>query len=176
MNVLQAIEARERAATIVGFDEYEIGRDGSVWSLREWRGQRRRQLRPIAGRSGYLKVRLTEPDGRRVNRYVHRLVANAFLGPRPAGAQLRHLNGDKTDNRAANLAWGTALDNAKDRNTHGTTANGERNGQAHLTESSVLWARSAALGGVTQREIAERLGVDQRTISRAIRRETWAHV
>ncbi len=52
---------------------------------------------------------------------VHTLVLMAFAGPRPAdGMVTRHLNGDKLDNRAANLAWGTVQENIHDKFAHGT--------------------------------------------------------
>lgn len=46
-------------------------------------------------------------NGRTVNFRVHRLVADAFLGPRPPGAVIIHTNEDRTDNRAINLEYGT---------------------------------------------------------------------
>lgn len=46
------------------------------------------------------------------NNYVHRLVAEQFLGPKPAWAeQVDHINSDKTDNRAENLRWVTRKEN-----------------------------------------------------------------
>lgn len=54
---------------------------------------------------GYLGVRV----GNR-NRYVHRLVAEAFL---EGEGQVDHLNGDRSDNRLANLEWVTASENSK---------------------------------------------------------------
>jgi hypothetical protein len=50
---------------------------------------------------------------------IHVLVAESFHGPRPAGMEVRHLNGDGHDNRAENLAWGTRRQNAADTVAHG---------------------------------------------------------
>lgn len=36
---------------------------------------------------------------------VHKLVALAFLGPRPNGHEIDHRNGDRLDNRPENLRW-----------------------------------------------------------------------
>lgn len=37
--------------------------------------------------------------------YVHQLVAEAFLGPRPAGHDTDHRDKDRSNNRASNLRW-----------------------------------------------------------------------
>ncbi len=67
---------------------------------------------------GYKKVRI---GGRGHNsRYVHQFVLEAFAGPRPDGMVARHLNGDPTDNRPENLAWGTQSENMADAVRHGT--------------------------------------------------------
>ena len=47
----------------------------------------------------------------------HRLVAAMTYGPIPKGSVVRHLNGDKTDNRPENLAIGTYKENAWDHET-----------------------------------------------------------
>src|SRR5688500_18178567 len=44
---------------------------------------------------------------------VHRLVAAAFIGPRPQVAQINHKNGIKSDNRAENLEYCTGSQNMK---------------------------------------------------------------
>lgn len=72
--------------------------------------------------TGYRQVGV-HLSGRQVTRTVHSLVANAFLGPRPDGEEVRHLNGDQSDNRPANLAWGTPLQNKADQRRHGTHHN-----------------------------------------------------
>jgi hypothetical protein len=49
---------------------------------------------------------------------VHRLVLEAFVGPRPPGHLCRHLNGVPDDNRVENLAWGTPKENGEDAVRH----------------------------------------------------------
>lgn len=64
-------------------------------------------------RSGHIDMSL-KCEGRRVHRYLHRLVAEAFI-PNPHGyPEVRHLNDDPSDNEIDNLAWGTQYDNVQD--------------------------------------------------------------
>ncbi len=51
---------------------------------------------------------------------VCRLVAETFLGPRPEGTQISHLNGNPSDNRPVNLVYETPAENNKRRIAHGT--------------------------------------------------------
>lgn len=50
---------------------------------------------------------------------VARLVCEAFHGPCPQGRECGHLNGNKNDNSAANLAWVTRSENARHTVQHG---------------------------------------------------------
>ena len=77
-------------------------------------GSRGNPLKTRLNHRGYLRV---NPGGQPTQ--VHRLILEAFVGPRPEGMQCRHLNGDKTDNRIANLCWGTAKENADDNRRNG---------------------------------------------------------
>jgi hypothetical protein len=59
---------------------------------------------------GYVQVQLYR-EGKPENRQVHRLVAEAFIGPREAGFEPNHKDGDKTNNAPSNLEWLTRSDN-----------------------------------------------------------------
>lgn len=100
------------------FPGYCITSDGRIWSDLVHRGQAGRWMRPTPSGKGYLAANLRQA-GRPVRRYVHHLVAEAFLGPRPPGLEVRHLNGDMLDNRLANLTYGTSAENKVDTVRHG---------------------------------------------------------
>ena len=104
---------------------YEVLPDGRVFSSWNWRGYGRREMQQTPNADGYPSVRILV-NGSRKRMAVHRLVALHFLPPRPAGAEIRHLDGDKTNNCSWNLAWGTRKDNADDREKHGRTSRGGR--------------------------------------------------
>lgn len=75
--------------------------------------------------------------------YVHELVAKAFLGPRPVGAEVRHLDGNSGDSTALNLGWGTHSENQFDQVEHGTHA---RAGQLRCEHGHLLIEPNLAKG------------------------------
>jgi hypothetical protein len=104
---------------------YEVTRDGRVFSLTNWRGLGRRELVQSPNDDGYPSVRIVV-DGKRKHIAVHVLVALHHLPPRPSpDHEVRHLDGDKSNRCAENLAWGTARENAADRERHGRTSRGQ---------------------------------------------------
>lgn len=132
----------DAAATAVpGFPGYFVTPDGEVFSTAtNWRGYGARSLSQVLDTFGYPYVRMLDASGARRKVRVHRMMARIFIGPRPSlQHQVRHLDGCKQNNAASNLAWGTALENAADRERHGRTARGDRNGMRVAPKKSSFW-------------------------------------
>jgi hypothetical protein len=98
-------------------DGYEVSDYGRV---RSWKWSRPHILSPTTNRFGYHYVRLAPAPMQRKAVFVHGLVAEAFLGPRHEGMQVRHLDGNPTNNHVSNLQWGTQGENNRDQVRHGT--------------------------------------------------------
>jgi hypothetical protein len=72
-------------------------------------------LRQSLTNKGYSRVVLAK-CGSNLAKNVHRLVADAFLGPRPEwSTQVNHKNKSRTDNRSCNLEWSSNSHNGRHR-------------------------------------------------------------
>lgn len=112
------------------FGRYTVHPDGTIESSHGWRGNKDYSVTPIINKDGYLEVRMTE-NGFRRKWKLHNLICEVFHGPRPSKFhQVCHLDGDKLNNSAANLTWGTPKKNAEHRNLHGRTSKGVRHGKS----------------------------------------------
>ena len=98
--------------------EYEVSDDGQVRSLK---GDTPKILKPLLTgfKRRYSYVCLYTNDKQHTVA-IHALVAAAFIGPRPEGMVVRHINGDASNNAATNLAYGTPSENERDKRGHGT--------------------------------------------------------
>ena len=100
-------------------------------------------LKPSLSLSGYLMVKLRH-DGLMERRSVHSLVAEAFLGPRPEGFVVMHLDDVSFHNRVQNLRYGTAAENREmaARSLGSSTAKRSRCAYGHpLVEGNVAGFR-----------------------------------
>lgn len=107
---------------------YEVSDHGRVRSVTrsitqasKWGGEfvrvvTGRLLKPGLASNGYYTVAI----GKGNSRTVHSLVAEAFIGPCPEGAEVLHEDGTRTNNCASNLRYGTRRENILDAVSHGT--------------------------------------------------------
>lgn len=148
-------------------DNYEVSDGGEV-------RRNGRRIKPYP-RDGYHRVCLSN-NGLSKHVPVHRMVAEAFIGPRPDGKHVCHLNGVRTDNRLANLAYKTRVENEADKFVHGTSLHGERNHKAKLKEQDIPTIRLRILSGERFPSIAFDYGVSPHTIKKIRTGETWKHI
>lgn len=78
------------------------------------------------GTRGHLMVRPVFADGSRPSMLVHRAVLATFVGPCPEGMEVRHLDGDPTNNHLSNLRYGTHSENELDKVLHGVHRNASK--------------------------------------------------
>lgn len=114
---LRAICEADEIKPCPSFPGYWADNNGFIWSeLSRW--QKFRRLSAHTDVYGYLKFKCKRGN-KLIKTAVHRLVADAWIGPKPEMLQTMHKNGVRTDNRPCNLRYGTAKDNALDRTKHG---------------------------------------------------------
>jgi len=90
---------------------YEVDELGNVYSIVHNAHRRKRQLKPFVNSQGYLKVNLYDADGKYKKKYIHRLVAEAFI-PNPLNKpNVNHIDANVKNNNVNNLEWCTQSEN-----------------------------------------------------------------
>lgn len=157
--------------TIPGFDVYEAHPDGRI---RRIGGN---EVKPyISRRNGYAQCS-TSIRGKTGTIRWHKLVALAFLGPRPDGMQINHKDGCKTNNRAENLEYCTQSQNMKHAYATGLEVplRGEERKHSKLTTAVVL--RIIELEGTaTHSKIAAQFGTTRKNVAAIYSGFSWSHV
>jgi hypothetical protein len=122
---------------------------------------------------GYMMVK-PQIDKVRHTFYVHRLVAEAFIGPPPTPAhEVDHLNRDPGDNRSQNLEWVTSSENKIRAGIRPPRRAGTANGRSLFTPRSVRAIRAALRIGVSPTAIARTVGCSVGAIRAIKDRRNW---
>lgn len=164
---------------VPSFPAYRVSRGGLVASCLDSRGRttdRWLPLRPSRVKDNYLMVHLSA-HGSTARRYVAHLVLEAFVGPRPDGAQCcHHPDPTPSNNRLENLRWDSFRANVKDRMELDRVPKGEGHHATTITGSDVRAIRALSADGIKGAELARRFGVTARVVYSVLRGETWSHV
>lgn len=144
---------------------YEVSNLGRIRSLdktvkqfnghtiidRFWKGR----ILKASMQEGYCVVCLYR-DTVKIQRKVHQLVAEAFLKKETSDQVVRHLNDVKTDNKLANLSYGTVQENVNDK-----FRNGYKNARRKLSKAGVFDILGSDLSSAI---LGTMFGVSQSTI------------
>ncbi len=168
---------------IKSHDGYAVGDDGSVWSCKETgRGKSHdeKHWRPMGQskhtRSDYRVVTFYSHN-KGSTQFVHRIVLEAFVGPRPLGMVVCHEDGNPVNNRLTNLRWGTRKENEADKERHGRRRHGEKHQNSKITEEDVREIRRAwANREMTQKKLGEKFGLTRTGVQSIVKGQTWRHV
>lgn len=159
---------------VLGYEGYyevsNIGRVRSVPRMRITKGGGRAPcggiiLKQRKNSLGYMDILLRkdfERTQRSKHHTVHKLVAEAFLGPQPEGMQVDHVDHVRTNNCVDNLRWLTQKENSR------------RRPATKLSEEIVSTIKKNVAAGQTQTSQAIVYGVACGTISKIIAGHRWA--
>ena len=100
----------ENWVDVQGFPNYKISDFGRI-KVKEYSKNNRifkeKLLKPQTNKkNGYIQIMLTDDNNQRKLKYLHRLVANAFLPKDDEIKTVIHKDGDKANNKASNLEYG----------------------------------------------------------------------
>ncbi|MDL2273427.1 HNH endonuclease [Oscillospiraceae bacterium OttesenSCG-928-G22] len=160
---------------IPGFEgRYQASNQGRIKSLQRkvrchngYRTVTERILRPACTKSDpHLSVVLGKGQP---GALVHYLVAITFLGPRPDGMDICHIDGNPINNSVENLRYDSRTENIKD-----VLRVGKK--WRKLTLKDVAEIRAALANGTTGSRLAKEYGVSDTTISAIKRGRTFAWI
>lgn len=183
---------------IKGFEGlYAITEDGQIWSNKRKtphlhsnrHGGKRIQgfitvggyfIKNTLGRRGYLVVNL-QKNGKGYTRYIHRLIAIAYMPLIRGKNYINHKNGIKTDNSIENLEWCTDKENSIHAWNTGLVHShegikGAKNHKAKLTDEQVLKIRRLRKEGKTLHYIGIQFNISFRTVWDITTYRHWKHV
>ena len=164
--------------------------DGTIWRNAEFTGggvptlkwvEPRRAERSASEEDGYIRV-MFHDSGERLMVQAHRIIWMVVnRADIPAPLEVNHKDGVKYHNHPDNLELLTRPENVKHAihvlGRKPKAQNGTANTFAKLTDQQVMEIRALwASQTMSQRQIAERFGLKQATISCIVTGKTWRHL
>lgn len=156
INLLTGSFPTERWLPIADWPGYEVSSFGRV---RSFKHRIPLLIKQQIARNGYKTVGVSNSAAQQKSLMVHRVVCETFHGQPSPGLVARHLNGDKLDNRAVNMGWGTYPENVRDMFRHGRGQINESHWNARLSDQQVVDLRDKAAHGAAYKELADEYGI-----------------
>ncbi|HJW29342.1 MAG TPA: HNH endonuclease signature motif containing protein [Saprospiraceae bacterium] len=101
----------EKIKDITGYEGiYAVTTLGRVWGYPS-KGRNGGWLKINRTKTQYIQVGLTDKENKSQFKYVHQLVARAFIPNPYSKKQVNHIDGNKYNCRISNLEWVTAREN-----------------------------------------------------------------
>lgn len=152
----------------------------TVSTMGRIRGSKGKLLNPKPKKIGYVMVPRRH-NGKFSYFYVHRMIAETFLGPCPPGCLVDHVNEARTDNRLQNLQYVTHRENIarrfRRRARKDSGQRGERNPHRKTNETDVLELRRLhAEKGLTPKQLGPMFNMSATNASDIINRRLWRHI
>lgn len=167
---------------------YEINQHGQVKSIARKRYcghkdskpqmMKERMLTRSTDRLGYVRVKLSK-NGKSQLKYIHRLLAEAFIENPKNKKEINHIDGDKQNNDLENLEWTTRSKNMKHAFKIGLhkARKGEENNKTKLTTKEVSEIRELYESGkYTQTKLGKMFDVTTANINEIVNNRTWKGV
>jgi len=133
---------------------------------------------------GYMTVGFTV-NNKKVNKYVHRLVAEAFIPNLENKPQVNHIDCNKENNLINNLEWCTNSENhihaskngLNKLHLHRVAYSGEENGRSLLTKEQVLEIKQKyILYKYSAKKLAKEYNVSESCITHILNNISWKKI
>lgn len=177
---------------MIGLGWFHVDRRGLIWRRARYTGgdtpsiiflpEPIRAERSVARADSYLRVMFRGRSAIRMAVSAHRIVwMVTHHRPIPLCMEINHCDGAKQNNHPSNLELVTRAQNVQ----HAVRVLGRRpkaqdgvlNAAAKLSVQQVMEIRAlASAKAMSQREIAERFGISQSTVSDIFLRKGWSHI
>ena len=152
---------------------YKISSFGRIRSFNT-RKKRGKILKPGKIR-GYAVIGVKQKNNKNTVKYVHKLVAKAFLNKKEDEHFVIHLNYNKSNNRADNLKWVNRIELSRHINRDPL----RKYSNSNLTEEKVRLIKKIGANSnrkTTFKEIAKDFGISEMQLYRIRKGECWSYV